>query len=92
MASPEEAFGKFRTWKKSKTVLKVTLLTNGTAETFVGTIAAVDEVAEQVSFAIPADRCHQVVSFVGVTFLVGKRRLEAERGEENVLMCEEIGC
>jgi len=52
----------------------------------------VDEVAEQVSFAIPADRCHQVVSFVGVTFLVGKRRLEAERGEENVLMCEEIGC
>lgn len=79
-------------WKKSRTVLKVTLLTNGgTPDTFVGVVAVVDEISEQVSFAVSADRGHRVVNFVGASFIVGKRRLEAERGEGCFLACEEIG-
>jgi hypothetical protein len=91
MSSSEEAFEKFRGWKKYKTVLKVTLANGGTPETFVGAIAVVDEVSWQVSFAVSADRCHRVVDFTRASFLVGKRTLEAERGEGCFLACVEMG-
>ena len=74
-------------------MLKLTLVTNGgIPDTFIGRVAVVDEDSLQVSFAVSKDRSHRVVSFVGASFLVGKRRLEAERPEdEEFLMCEEIG-
>jgi electron transfer flavoprotein alpha/beta subunit len=93
MASSKEAFEKFRMWKNSRTVLKLTVLTNGgTPDIFMGRVAAVDEDSWQVSFAVSKDRSYRVITFVGASFLLGGRRLEAERSEEgNFLMCEEIG-
>jgi hypothetical protein len=93
MASSREAFEKFRRWKKSKTVLRLTVLTNGgTPDTFMGRVAAVDEDSWQVSFAVAKDRSYRVITFLGASFLLGKRRLEAERPEEgDFLMCEEVG-
>jgi hypothetical protein len=92
MASSREAFEKFRKWKKSKTVLRLTVLTNGgTPDTFMGRVAAVDEDSWQVSFAVSKDRSYRVVDFEGASFVLGKRMLEAERLNGDFLACVELG-
>lgn len=92
MASSKEAFEKFRRWKKSRTVLRVTVLTNGgMPDIFIGGVAAVDEDSWQVSFAVSATRSFRLVSFMEASFSFGKRVLEAERPNGDRLMCEDTG-
>jgi hypothetical protein len=57
MASSEDAFRKFAMWKKSRTVLNLTVFTNfGMPDIWLGSITSVDEQQERVEFADDATR------------------------------------
>jgi hypothetical protein len=50
MASSKEAFDKFEMWKKSRTVLKLTVYNRGAEDHFTGSIYHVDSEEEIVGF------------------------------------------
>jgi hypothetical protein len=90
MASSKEAFAKFGLWKASSTVLKLTAVTKGEMpEILRGEISSLDEELCLVGFAVTATRSYKGIDFGGASFRVGKRVVEAERGED-CLMFEEI--
>lgn len=92
MASSTVAFSKLRNWKKSKTVLKVTVLTKGgKPKTLTGLVMAADEKAMLVSFACLPSRDMARFDVTGALFKEGRRFLEAARSEEEILTFEDTG-
>lgn len=82
MASSSEAFAKFRIWKNSNTVLKVTVVTKGGKPDILrGWIFSVDEPNFLVGFALK-DRSLRTFDVSDADFRVGSRIVEAERGED----------
>jgi len=89
MASSKEAFLKLEIWKKSKTVLKLTVVTKGgMPDTLRGQIVATDEESGLVSFVVSKVRSLPRIDLNGATFRIGKRSLEARR-DEDLLTFEE---
>jgi hypothetical protein len=93
MASPKEAFSKFRMWKELRTVLKLTVLEKGELpETFIVDVASIYEDPFLVGFAIP--RLHSFlppIDLSDASFELGNRVLKAERPTGDLLRCEEVG-
>jgi hypothetical protein len=90
MASSKEAFAKFGTWKKLRTVLKLTILTKGgMPNIFRGEISWFDAERKVVTFVESASRGILPVDLSGASFRVGKRMVEARRGKEDLLVFEE---
>jgi hypothetical protein len=92
VASPHEAFSKFRMWKESGTRLKPMVLPKGELpETFIVDVASIDEASLHVGFAVP--KTHSFlppINFSGASFRIGSRALEAERPNGELLTCEEV--
>jgi hypothetical protein len=92
MDSSKDAFDKFWMWKKSRTLLRVTVLTNGEPpEVFTGAVILPEEEFLRVSFADHDTRALRVVDFSECSFRVGERVLLAERAEGESFRCEESG-
>jgi len=92
MASSSDAFRMLGNWKKSKTVLKVTVLTKGgIPETLRGLIMAVDEEAMLVTFASLPSRGMGNLDLRGTEFTLGKRSLTAARSPEEILSFVDTG-
>lgn len=73
----------FRTWKKSCTPLRLTAVTNGgKPEIVFGDIFSVDEAEMKVGFVVSISHEPRVVELEGATFRVGKKSVEANRGED----------
>jgi len=90
MASSTEAFRKLGSWKKSKTVLRVTILTKGGMPNILtGMVLATDAEAMQVGFAALPSRDIGALDLSGAVFSVGKHSLEARRSPEDILLFEE---
>jgi len=91
-SSNEEVFRKLDEWKKSKTVLKVTVLTKG-GETNIltGLVLATDAEAMQVGFAALPSRDIGALDLTGAVFSLGKRSLEARRSPDDSLTFEDTG-
>jgi hypothetical protein len=80
MASSKEAFERFGMWKKSRTVLKLTVLTKGGMPNILrGEVASLDEREGLVGFAVTATRDFVTLDFNGASFKIGKRVVEGER-------------
>ncbi len=78
MASSKEAFDKLGMWKKSRTVLKLTMLTKGgMPNIFRGEISWLDADSEVVTFVESATRDILPIDLSGASFKVGKRAVEA---------------
>jgi len=93
MASSSEAFGKFFTWKNSKTLLKVTVITKGrTDDVLTGwRIIGVDPDALQVGISNPSImHSWSVFDFEGATFSIEPARLTATRNESDWIVFEEF--
>ena len=91
MASSIDAFfSKLRKWKKSKTVLKVTVLTVG-KESHVrrGVIFSVDEANFQVGLIEPGSKRGVAFDVSGARFLVGIKSAEASRRDGDLLVFQE---
>ncbi len=90
MASSREAFDKFGTWKKRRTVLKLTVLTKeGIPEILRGRISSFDVECKLVGFSVMATRDFPTLDLNGAKFKVGKRMVEVSREEEDLLVFEE---
>ncbi len=86
----KEAFDRFGTWKKSRTVLKLTVLTKGgMPEIRRGRISSFDMELRLVALAVSATRDFATLDLNGANFRVGKRMVEVTRGEEDFLLFEE---
>lgn len=78
MASSREAFARLRKWKKLRTVLNLTVVTNGAVDRLQGAIFSVEGQRRAVGFVDDASRNHVVLDLSGeVTFRLGTRSLEA---------------
>ena len=92
MASSKEAFERLWMWKKSRTLLRVVLLTKGDLpEGFVGAVVRPREDLLTCGFANHGDRTFCEVDFSDCTFRVGARTLLAERGGAEFFKCEDTG-
>jgi hypothetical protein len=92
MASSKDVFDKFWRWKKSRTLLKLTVLTQKEPpETFIGAVILPEEDFLRVSFVDHDTRALRTVDFSECLFSVGKRSLLAERGEGESFKCEDTG-
>jgi len=92
MASSKEAFRKLGNWKKSKTVLKVTVLTKGDPpETLTGLIMGVDEFTMQVALGLLPSRNFVAFDLTDVTFSLGRLLLEARRSPDEILSFADTG-
>ena len=86
MASSEDAFRKFAMWKKSRTVLNLTVFTNfGMPDIWLGSITSVDEQQELIEFADDATRDLRTLDLRGASFAIAVRSMEVTRtsGEQN---------
>lgn len=90
MASSREAFDKLRKWKKSNTVLRVTVVANGITNRHAGQIFGLDENLSLVGIVLRGVREHFQLDLGGATFKVGNRTLEAERGEDEFVVFVEL--
>jgi hypothetical protein len=89
MASSEEAFARFWMWKKSHTVLNLTVVTKGgIPEKLIGEISAIDEDASLVSFLVAGTRDFCRILFADASFGLEARALSAERPTGDVLRFE----
>ena len=78
MASSRDAFRRFNKWKNSRTVLNLTVVTNGAEDRLQGAIFSVEGRRRAVGFVDDASRNHVVLDLSGdVTFLVDDRSVEA---------------
>jgi hypothetical protein len=83
MASSEDAFRKFAMWKKSRTVLSLTVFTNfGMPDIWLGSITSVDEQQELVEFADDATRDLRTLDLRGASFAIAERSVEVMRASE----------
>lgn len=86
----KEAFARFRLWRKSNTVLKVTMLVEGEEpQVLVGQITATDEDVGLVGFAILRSRRLLSLDVNDASFQIGKRVIEAQRAEDRLIFEEE---
>ncbi len=78
-------------WKRSKTYLKVTVLTGDEKpDIHTGEVFAVDSDACLVSILVRGTRDFFTLDLSGATFNIGKRKLEAAReGTDDFLLFEE---
>jgi hypothetical protein len=91
MASSREAFARFGRWKKSRTVLKLTVRTNGRVpEIWQGAIFSVDESAGKVAFGDDPSHATFVLDLEGALFTVEERSVEAEDPRIGSVLFEEI--
>ena len=81
MDSSKVAFRKFERWKKSRTVLNLTIFTNeGTLpDIWVGRIISVEESLGLIGFVEDATRDGFPLDLSGASFLVYERSIEANR-------------
>jgi hypothetical protein len=87
--SSREAFAKFNTWKTSRTVMKLTIVTKGELpEMLRGEISSLDEKLDLVGFGPTTVHPYKIFDFSAAIFQVGTRVVEAECGED-YLMFEE---
>jgi hypothetical protein len=90
MASPNEAFRRFFSWKNSQTVLNLIEVTeSGARNKRIGQIYHVDEQQSVVGFADAATREVVPLSFRDADFVVTDRSVEASRPGEGRLILEE---
>jgi len=79
----DDAFCKFAMWKKSRTVLNLSVLTNfGMPDIWLGSITSVDEQQELVEFADEATRDLRTLDLRGASFTTGERSVEVTRSLE----------
>ena len=91
MASSELAFDKFSKWKNSKTVLKLTVVTNGGSPVIdVGWLAGVYDDSCEVAFVTGKMHDFRPIDFKDVSFVVSDKRVEATFGGDNFLTLEEM--
>jgi hypothetical protein len=91
MASAEDIFSRFWMWKKSHTVLRLTVLTKGgTPEKLIGEIAAIDEDAFLVSFVTRKKGDFRTIWLGDASFGLEDRVLSAERLTGDILRFEEL--
>jgi len=90
MASSKVAFDKFRMWKKSRTVLRLTVYERGTEDHFTGSIYHVDEEGGTVGLADEATRDMPVFDLREASFEVTARSLEAVRADSGKLVFKEL--
>jgi hypothetical protein len=77
MASSREAFARLRKWKKSRTVLNLTVVTNGVVDRLQGAIFSVEGRRRAVGFVDDASRNHVCLDLRGdVIFRLDARSLE----------------
>ena len=92
MASSSDAFRKLESWKKSKAVLKVTVLTKGgVPDILTALVMATDEEAMKIALALLPSRGLVALDLAGARLEVGKRLVEATRSAEDVLSFEDTG-
>src|SRR5712692_10914516 len=92
MASSKDAFDKFWMWKKSRTLLRVTVLTKGEPpKVFIGAVTLPEEESLRVSFADHDTRSFCSVDFRDCSFMLGALSLLAEREGEEFFRCEDTG-
>ncbi len=90
MASSIEASDRLGKWKKSRTVLKLTILTkDGIPEMLTGSIVALDDAALLLCFAPRGSKDFRTLDLAEAAFSIGKRKLGVERGED-ILSFEEL--
>lgn len=90
MASSIETFSKLATWKKSHTLLKLTLEVNGVVSgPFVGFVTGTDKDLFLVHFSERDSRDVFPLDLDGALFRVGKRSLDAEKSNGDWLAFEE---
>jgi hypothetical protein len=90
MSSSTEAFLKFKIWKKSRTALKLTLVTKGERpEISRGLIFATDAESWLVHFVPSGKRFAPRLDLNGSSFEVGNRVVEVIRGEDFLVFEEE---
>jgi len=91
MASSREMLDRLWRWKKSSTVLKLTLLTkNEEPEGFIGEITGISEEFMQVGFCGRKKQETLSLDLRGAKFVLGKTTLEAIRSAEVRLLLEEL--
>ena len=66
------------------------LTKGGMPEIFTGGIVALDETSLLLCFAPKGSKDFLTLDFTGSAFCIGKRKLEAERGEEDIVSLEEL--
>jgi hypothetical protein len=92
MASSTEAFDRFWTWKKSNTLLKVTVWEKGQEPiTFIGSVVLPEEEALRVTFADHEERRPVILRFEDCSFRVGAKILFADRFGDEYFECEDTG-
>lgn len=87
MASSSEAFEKFSMWKKSCTLLRVTMGEANHPQRLVGTVLAAEE--PLILFSLVEPREPLRLDLDGASFSVEERRVEVTRGDEDSLVFEE---
>jgi len=91
MASSREAFERLDKWKNLRTVLKLTVVTNGgKPDISIGEVALTDQDEMAFAFLISRTRDLRPVTFVAASFEIGEQLLKAERSEDNFLVLEEV--
>jgi hypothetical protein len=79
MASSKEAFARLEQWRRSRTVLKLTILDGGAPEVQHGAITAVDEPNELANFVEFATRKSQLLdNLIGASFTLNDDSLEID--------------
>jgi hypothetical protein len=87
MASSSYAFRKFAMWKKSRTVLNLTVFTDfGMPDIWLGSMTSVDEQQELIEFADDATRDLRTLDLRGASFAVAERSVEVTRASEESRM------
>jgi hypothetical protein len=91
MASSSEAFARFGKWKKSRTVLRLTVRTNGRVpEIWQGMIFSVDESAGKVGFADDPSHFTFVLELEGALFTLDARSVDVDDPRVGSVLFEEI--
>jgi len=86
----EDAFRKFAMWKKSRTVLNLTVFTNfGMPDIWLGSITSVDEQQELIEFADDATLDLRTLDLRGASVAIAGRSVEVTRSEENRIVFKE---
>ena len=92
MDSYAEAFAKLRTWERSNTRLKLTMIPKGQQPEILSVeITAVDEEGARVSFITPPEQRPRAIDMSDASFVVGAHVLEASRPTGDLLAFAEIG-
>ena len=91
MASSKDAFSKLEMWKKSKTVLRLTVYERGAEDHFTGSIFHVDFGEQTVGFVVIASRTFlPPLDLTDADFVVEPFRVEASDPQIGKVVFEEV--